>query len=295
LETLAVIIPTYNRREKLAILLNFLCNGKLNNIEYKIIVVNDGSTDGTSELIGSKFPEVSVIEGDGTWWYTKCINEGIKYAHKFNPDYFLLMNDDIKLSADFFEKLDLLIIHSINNDTIYGFLILTVEEPIRIVSSGVYGISKLTGRNLRYHEFLENVDPKKLVGSHKSLILPGKGMLIPARIVYDLNQFDESFKQYHSDGDFCLRAIKKGYSVVVTWDIKVYSFVEKTSSSSSYIKKSNKEFLKSFISPVTRNYLPAKIRFIIRHHGIFRAPLIISIFLLSTIKNHLIKKKLIST
>lgn len=66
---ISVTIPTFNRKDYLKILLFQLENQKLNvNINLNIIVVNDGSTDGTSEMLTKELPHVTMILGNGNWW-----------------------------------------------------------------------------------------------------------------------------------------------------------------------------------------------------------------------------------
>ena len=72
---LSIVIPTFNRKQPLSILLNQFKGQKITGIEYKIVVVVDGSTDGTLEMLSSEFPEVFVVKGSGNWWFTKSMNE----------------------------------------------------------------------------------------------------------------------------------------------------------------------------------------------------------------------------
>src|SRR5690606_30898205 len=97
--------------------------------------------------------------------------------------------------------------------------------------------------------------------------------------------------QYHSDSDFCLRAVKKGYKVFINWDWKIFSHFKETSKSSTYIKKSFPEFVKSFFNPVTRNYLPSKIKFNLRHSNIILFLPQTFFFVLVSIKNYLFPYK----
>jgi GT2 family glycosyltransferase len=67
-------------------------------LNYKVIVVDNGSTDGSAEFLHKKFPQVDVLVMDKNYGYAKGCNEGIKYAlNKYNPDYFLLLNNDTKI------------------------------------------------------------------------------------------------------------------------------------------------------------------------------------------------------
>ncbi len=90
----AAVIPVHNRKELTLQCLKSMRRLLLEGIELRIFVVDDGSTDGTSEALRNEYPEVEIVEGDGHLWYTGAINAGIKKAFDSDPDYFLLMNDD---------------------------------------------------------------------------------------------------------------------------------------------------------------------------------------------------------
>jgi glycosyltransferase involved in cell wall biosynthesis len=64
---ISIIIPTYNRKDIVRILLNALRNDTVSQAaaELEIIVANDRSTDGTAEMLKEEFPEVQVVLGAG--------------------------------------------------------------------------------------------------------------------------------------------------------------------------------------------------------------------------------------
>lgn len=53
LPVLSVLIPTYNRREIVARCLKSLAEQTLPPEQYEVIVIDDGSTDGTDEMLAS--------------------------------------------------------------------------------------------------------------------------------------------------------------------------------------------------------------------------------------------------
>ena len=59
---IVIVIPTFNRREYIQKLLSQIAAQEIENVDVRTVVVVDGSTDGTSEMIRSEFPAVHVVE-----------------------------------------------------------------------------------------------------------------------------------------------------------------------------------------------------------------------------------------
>lgn len=88
-----IIIPVHNRRETtLTCLKQLKENGDLD--QYSVVVVDDGSTDGTAKLTKEQFPSVTILQGDGSLWWTGAIKMGMKYAYEQGANYFIWLNDD---------------------------------------------------------------------------------------------------------------------------------------------------------------------------------------------------------
>ena len=286
MKKIGIVFPTFNRKDFVSNLLSQIEEQKktIEQFEFFIIVVVDGSTDGTVEMLKNEYPYVHIVLGDGTWWYTKSMNEGFKYAIKnLKPDYILTLNDDLELDKNYLKEM-INGINKVKKNSIIGSLSLTIEKPPRVTFSGVNKINKYIGKSYTYYKFLEEVDPKELKGIHKSLLLPGRGMLIPASILKQLNYFDEKFPRYHSDGDFCLRAIKAGFDIYINWDVKLFGYHNMTSKSSSYKKQKFTEFLNSFFDSHSRNNILQNSIFFWRHFSKLTLLLIISIFFYTRIK-----------
>lgn len=60
----------------------------------KVIVVDDGSSDGTASMIRGLHPWVDLLPGDGELWWSGAINLGLGRARSMNPRNIFLMNDD---------------------------------------------------------------------------------------------------------------------------------------------------------------------------------------------------------
>ena len=98
-----IVIPVFNRKH-----FTKDCLISLRNQTYKYhktIIVDDGSTDGTKQMLESEFPEVIVLSGDGNLWWTKSINMGIRHALSLGADYIMTLNNDTIATPDFLEKM----------------------------------------------------------------------------------------------------------------------------------------------------------------------------------------------
>lgn len=126
----ALVIPVHNRRETTLRCLRSLRRIDRSGLEVKIFVIDDGSTDGTSEAIRKEFPEVELITGDGSLHYAAGTNRGIERALAWNPDFVVTMNDDAVYHEDFLQRL--IATAQENPRSIVGALLLLWDEPHKV-------------------------------------------------------------------------------------------------------------------------------------------------------------------
>lgn len=94
------IFTCYNRKEKTKKCIETIAAGNP-MCDFTFVVADDGSTDGTSDMLQSLQPEyeIYVVEGSGKWFYSGGMNAGMEYALQDLPydyDYMLMMNDDVE-------------------------------------------------------------------------------------------------------------------------------------------------------------------------------------------------------
>jgi GT2 family glycosyltransferase len=283
---ITVILPTYNRKNSLEIILRQLFSQDMDKtINIIIIVINDGSSDGTTGMLNMEFPNTIVITGTGNWWYTKCMNEGFKIAKKFNPDYVLTLNDDIEIETNYITEL-LKASNNVGSNSIVGSISITKEDNAVIFTSGVKKIIAWRMKQIHYIKPFTIIKKEKLTGCYPTQVLPGRGMLIPFRILEKMNYFDETFVQYHSDTDFCYRAVKKRIKLFISWDAQIYLKIYSTSKSSSFIRKTFYEFLKYWFNSYSKSNLKNRILVSYRYTNIIYIPIISIVIILADIKNY---------
>lgn len=66
-------------------------------LELTVILVDDGSTDGTARQVAERFPEVRILAGDGTLFWNGAMTLAQRRAMADNFDFHLWLNDDVAL------------------------------------------------------------------------------------------------------------------------------------------------------------------------------------------------------
>ena len=130
-----VIVPVFNRKLYTEAFLRCMRQQTFKN--FQIIVVDDGSTDGTSEMILQHFKEVELLCGNGNLWWTGAVNVGIQHAlgQALDTDAFFVINNDLEVDPDYLEILHRL--YQSMPKTLIGSVVVDIDNPDCIVHGGV--------------------------------------------------------------------------------------------------------------------------------------------------------------
>lgn len=134
LKKIEIVIPVYNRRETTLQALRSLARTDKTGFDVHIIIVDDGSTDGTGDAVRKKYPDVQIINGDGNLHYAAGTNRGISAALERNPDFIVTMNDDSVFHDQFLQRL--VKTAGENPGSIVGALLLLWDEPHKVFQVG---------------------------------------------------------------------------------------------------------------------------------------------------------------
>jgi len=286
MKKLYIVIPTFNRKDCVRKVLKDIQNQKISGLEITTILVIDGSNDGTQDMVQKEFPAVLTVDGNGSWWYTKSMNQGFHLAYKKGADLVLTMNDDVHLKPDYVQNIYNAWKKSGKN-SVMGSISVSIAEPHKITFSGVEKITWWRYKQVNYIKPFQTVNPADLSGIKPSVVLPGRGILIPMNILKSLDYFDKKLVQYGSDDDFCLRARKKGFNVNVSYDAVVYSHVEMTGAGNPVNGGSLMSLFKSFNNKYSSRHLKKTAKMIARHGSALLLPITLSIVILGSLKAHL--------
>src|SRR5665811_22579 len=89
--SLCVVIPNWNGLDWLAECLDSLA---AQTQPHRVVVVDNGSSDGSKELVCDEYPQIHLIARDRNYGFVGGVNPGIKYALAQKADYVVLFNND---------------------------------------------------------------------------------------------------------------------------------------------------------------------------------------------------------
>ena len=248
--TVYIVFPVHNRIEETKRFLASLVHQTVTN--YRLVICDDGSTDGTSDYLTKNYPDVVVIEGTGQLWWTAGINRCIEYVLSCcdDNDYILTLNNDVSLPPEYLQQK--LTRAKDNPDTIIRSLCVYADNTDIIETSGyIMNYDKCSSKRLTRPG---EVRSKRHTGLAEVTHLPGKGVLFPVKLLRKVGLYDEvSLPQYHADTDLVLRAHGMGYRVYVDFDSVVLSEVNINNMVLPTQKITLKGIVKTFIGPYSMN------------------------------------------
>jgi GT2 family glycosyltransferase len=241
--------------------LNYYKINGSNELNFRIVVIDDGSVDGSSEWIKNNYPEIIILNGDGNLWWTGSINKGAKFSvEELKSDWILLWNDDTNCSEDYFFQLEKILRNNLYNNAILVSKIFWLNEDGKLFNFGCFfnnktGVKVAVGYNEKDSDKYNSILKVDWSG--------GMGTLIPGSILVKLNYFDAlNFPQYAGDSDFFLRAKKEGYFSYAIPFLKIYNNRDTTG---IYKVKSFKDFKNLLFSNRSMYNFKQNFKFTKRH------------------------------
>lgn len=233
-DSLFIVIPVFNRRTFTQKCLECLADQSVQG--FHVVVIDDGSTDGTAEMIADLFPWVDVLKGDGNLWWAESTNVGVRFALDKGAEYIMTLNDDTEPPVHFIETM-----MAAAKQCSGGLIGASAVD--RTTNELVYAGERINWPRAKYELILEPLGLKERTGLVEVTHFPGRGLLIPAELFRRIGLYDSKhFPQTLSDYDFTHRAKRFGAEIFCCLDARLIIHSESSASVSLRQRKSLKNY-----------------------------------------------------
>ena len=99
-----LFLPVHNRRSHTYRLLQMLKAQTLSH--FHLVLIDDGSADGTENMVLHEMPEATILRGNGRWWWAGSLQRGLLWAREngvSGSDVIVVMNNDTSIEPTFLE------------------------------------------------------------------------------------------------------------------------------------------------------------------------------------------------
>ncbi len=215
--SVAIVVPVHNRLEYTREFLESLFANTYRN--FVLFITDDGSTDGTSDYLRENWPPsrgVRVIQGDGSYWWTKSVNAAIRLAQRSGFTHVLTLNNDVVLPPDYLENI----------------LAAARAHPHAIIGSQSFDLKTRawhsSGTRRNWLPARDEIIPRIREGEVvRTTHICARGTLVPMEVFETLGLYDEKhLPQYGADEELTFRAAGHGWQIVIPGNVTLYSHIE---------------------------------------------------------------------
>ncbi len=188
------------------------CLDSLARVDYPnfaVIVVDNGSTDGSPEAMRQKFPWVELVVNERNLGFAEGNNVGIRHALNKGCDYVFLLNNDT--TVDKLILKDLIDVAEEQQDIgMVGPMIYQYNQPNKIWFAG--------GRRCWHRGFemmgFGETDNGQYNEIREVEYITGCGLLVKRKVIDEIGLMDPRYFNYVEETEWNFRARRKGYRVV---------------------------------------------------------------------------------
>ncbi len=220
----SVVIPSLNAKSFIGDCLNSL--RKQTYKEFEIMVVENGSTDGSADFLEKNYPEVIILQQSRNLGFAGGVNVGIKES---DAEYVVLLNNDASVHKDWLK-----------------YLVEAADSNMKAgsVTSKILQVHKKSGTNkylidttgdyysiwgLPFPRGRDELDVGQFEVADEVFAACGGSVLLRRATLSEVGLFDEKFFAYYEDVDWSFRMRLAGWVVIYEPRSIVYHALSKTS------------------------------------------------------------------
>jgi GT2 family glycosyltransferase len=217
----AVVIPNWNGKDELPACLDSLAK---QTIEHEVVVVENGSTDNSADIVKTHYPYVTLLRQAKNLGFAGGVNVGIRYALEKGYTYVALFNNDAVAELYWLEELvEALDAHPQAGIATCKFMSIDKKH---LDSTGdmytTWGLPYPRGRGEQVSDAYDRLT--ELFGAS------GGASIYRAAMLQEIGLFDEDFFAYYEDVDLSFRAQLAGWKVIYEPQAQAYHHIGATSS-----------------------------------------------------------------
>jgi GT2 family glycosyltransferase len=189
------------------------CVESLANSEYlplQLILVDNGSTDHTKEIIQERYPSVEILRSEKNLGVSGGYNVGIAYALKQGANYILIANNDIAVDPEMIRFL----VRDLDDNPQAGIAMPKIYQ--------YYGDrNRLWCIGARWRKFPPSVkmigtnvkDEIRYTNPQELEFVPSCCLMLRREMVEHIGLFDTGYFFYNDDWDYSIRCRQAGYTI----------------------------------------------------------------------------------
>jgi hypothetical protein len=193
------------------------CLRSIKEVDYedlKVVVVDNGSTDGSQRIVPDEFPLFHLIENGRNLGVPEAQNIGIRHCLNLGSDYVFVLNNDLILDREVIREL---LKYSAGSDIgISGPIVYWFQKPTVVQSAG----SMIRWNKGITHQMFSGETPNQMQDTYDIdyIGLP----FVKAEVFDKVGFYDPAYFAYWEDADFCARVRRAGYRVISVSSAKIW-------------------------------------------------------------------------
>lgn len=221
----SIIILSFNTKDLLERCLLSVAHSDIERGSIETIVVDNNSTDGSAELLSTKFTRIKLIKNRENVGFSAGNNIGIRSA---NGKYILLLNSDVEVEENTISTM----VKFMESRKDLGAATCRLELPTGYMDPACHRGFPTPWNSFFYMAGVERLFPRHQVlgGYHQGWkdrttphdvdVISGAFFLIPRTVIDKVGLLDERFFMYGEDIDWCYRIKESGYRIVFNPAVK---------------------------------------------------------------------------